>query len=164
MVDTPHADPAASIDSLQSVISPQSALSMIPLEELAALLHRESSPAPRPSLASSSAPALAPIIIVQYIKSQNDRLGSKIAILRSKAQSWDGPVRVRRHSCSMQLGTQRLQNVLRNVCKLFNKKPMLQLEASFSGFEPSVRAQIDMESWKDMVPHLTKLYVSVVVK
>lgn len=94
MGDTPRADTSISIDSRHH-LSRHPAFSMSITEYFDALLDRERSPATRPSLASSSPPALAPVIIAQYIQSCNDRPGKKIAILRSKVQSWDGPVSFR---------------------------------------------------------------------
>ncbi|KZP05652.1 hypothetical protein FIBSPDRAFT_940377, partial [Athelia psychrophila] len=143
MSDTLYVDPIAYVDSRESTLTRRTALTKSILEYLDVLPDHESSPATRTSFAPSSPPALAPVIIAQHLNSWSEEPEKKIAILRSKVQSWDKP------------------DVLENICKLLKVKPMLRLEATFTGLDPSVSVPIDMKSWKDMVPYITTLSVSV---
>ncbi|KZP20262.1 hypothetical protein FIBSPDRAFT_861779 [Athelia psychrophila] len=95
-------------------------------------------PAPAPTI--PTLPTLPPILIVKYI--EYDKVQKKIAMLRSKAESWDG------------------SEVLPNLIHLLGIATTgYTLEASFTVPTSEARAPIDLESWRDMLPYINTLWV-----
>lgn len=76
--------------SITSADSRSSALNMTVVEYMDALLNQGILPTSRPPSISSNAVGMLPIVPVQHIGRNGERVG--IAVLRSKMLSWDGRV------------------------------------------------------------------------
>ncbi|KAF7967341.1 hypothetical protein HWV62_34673 [Athelia sp. TMB] len=137
----PFVPPPASLDSI---------LNMTVAEFLNASVNHESSPAALlSSLSNINLPHAAPnpILIAQSVHS--NKVTKKIALTRSKVDSWSGP------------------DVLQRLVQLLGLPEYdlnrYALEASFTVLtsKSNSRVPIDVDSWRDMLPYISTLWVFV---